>query len=431
MKKDLVFTEKEAKKLHILKEVIEWRLKQREGADTLWISDRQMRNLQRDYKIYGETCVIHWLKNRIWNHTTINKEVITDIAKEEKFAWFWPTLLQEHLLDDYNIQVSTETVRQIMIEKHLWDVKDRKHHIYRQARERKTNLWMMSQFDWSYHKRFEERNLEEYCALVAIDDATGRLLHVTLWENEWFACISKFWIEYILKHWIPETIYLDKFSSYKVNHQKAVYEKHMITNFDRIMRKLWCRLIFANSPQAKWRVEKCNDTLQDRLVKEMRLRDIDDTETANRFIEQEFIPSYNKKFAVPAKQLWDKHIKNTYTRDELNILFSKVELRSLGQDYVVQYKNRYFQVLEWNYTIYPKKKIEVHESYTWVIQLKIWEITLQHKELDYTTTKRQRTKFWYQKYKIEQEKQKKRLEELQKARYEASKLKQSSETHKK
>jgi hypothetical protein len=422
-----LFTETEAEKLHILKEVIEWKLKQKDGANSLWISDRQMRRLQKEYKIYGDDCVIHGLKHKKSNHKTKNKKVIADIAKEERFEWFWPTLLQEHLLDDYKIKVSIETVRQIMIEEHVWESKDRKHHIYRQARERRPNYWAMVQFDWSYHKWFEDRNPEEFCALVSIDDATGQLLHVTLWENEWFDCISKFWIEYILKHGIPETIYLDKFSSYKVNHKKAVYDKRMITNFERIMRKLWCKLIFANSPQAKWRVEKCNDTLQDRLVKEMRLRRINEVDSANNFIEEEFIPSYNTKFAVLARELWDNHIENWYKREKLDIIFSTVEVRSLGQDYIIQYKNRYFQVLEWAYTVYPKKKIEVHESYTWAIYLKIWEITVQYKELDYTKTKRQRTKFRYERYKIEQEKQKIRFAELQKTRYEASKLIQTSE----
>lgn len=422
--KQITFTEKEAKKLHILKEIAEWKLAQKDWALELDISTRQMRRLQRDFELLWDESVKHWLKGKHWNRPHIDTSMIIDIAKQDEFRDFKPTLLTEYVEENYGIKTSSETVRKALIKEHLREVRSKKSHTYRQTRERRSVFGEMVQFDWSYHKRFEERDPEEYCLLLGVDDATWDNMFWKLCKNEWFECIAWYWIDYILKFWIPLSIYLDKFSSYKVNHPRAVYDKNMITEFERIMNKLGCKLIFANSPQAKWRVERRNHLRQDRLIKELRIKKIADIRIANLYISEFFVPKLNEKFSVDSRIEWDVHIPYKGTRGELEIVFSKIVMRSVWQDYVIQYKNRFFQTIPWNYALYPKKRVEVRETYKWEILIKIWEKIVNFTEVKESTVKIQRWKYRNEIRKTKEAKQRIDLENRLKARHEASKKRQ-------
>lgn len=419
----LTFTIEEEKKLHILKEVIEKKLKQKDWALQLWMTDRQMRRLQADHKIYWDSCVIHWLKGKDSNFERKDHKIIKDIIAEPKYEGFWPTLLTEHLQKDYGVDACIETVRKDMIASKKRFPKSKKHVIYRQERPRKDKFGMMVQFDGSYHKWFEERD-EECCLLLSVDDATGHA-HMMFCENESFECVSRFWIQYILKYGIPLHIYLDKFSSYKVNHPKAVHDTKLITNFQRIMRYLGCELIFANSPQAKWRVERMNQTLQDRWVKEMRLAWISNVVSGNIYLQQTYIKEFNAKFSVPPHEAGDCHIPNRHSEAELRMLFAKVEMRKLGNDNMIQYKNRFFQILEWEYTIYPKRPIEVHETYEHKLYFKIWTKFIKYVEADAKSVRLQRAKYRSEVNRIKKEKQKLDFQKRAEARHEASKKRQA------
>ena len=150
-----------------------------------------------------------------------------------------------------------------MTELKLWKPKSRKKsgkwHIWR---ARKDNYGEMQQFDGSYHIWFGD---EESCLLLSVDDATGKITHAKFDYNEGVVAVFKFWLEYFAKNGLPLSIYLDKFSTYKVNHKNATDNKNMITQFQRASNQTGFKLIFANSPQAKGRVEIMNKTLQDRL----------------------------------------------------------------------------------------------------------------------------------------------------------------------
>ena len=168
----------------------------------------------------------------------------------------------------------------------------------------------------------------------------------------------------MLLNWVPHSIYLDKFSTYKVNHPKATDTKKLRTHFDKGMRKLGSKLISAHSPEAKWRVEKCNATLQDRLVWELRLAKISTVEEANKFIKEVYISKFNKQFWVKAQK--KGNMRRKLTEDEIKNLkwiFSKESLRSLGRDYIIQYKNKFYQIADSkDYTVYPKKQLLVTDS---------------------------------------------------------------------
>jgi hypothetical protein len=227
----------------------------------------------------------------------------------------------------------------------------------------------MSQFDGSYHDWLEGRCIdqgleEEQCLLLSVDDATGKPF-AQLDKNESIKAVFGFWKNYFNKNGKPMAIYLDRFSTYKVNHKNAEHDKEFKTQFQRAMEdELGIEVIFASSPQAKGRVERMNGTFQDRLVKEMRLAKINNLKDANSFIQKEFLPKFEKQFNVKPKKEGDLHtklIKQEKKRLD-NILSIKTQ-RTVRNDYVVQYKSRYFQLTEVqeNTTVFKRDLVIIEE----------------------------------------------------------------------
>jgi len=398
------------KRVEILDQVIEWRISEIQAGIELWIKERQIRNLLKQYKQFWEEWLIHGLIWRKSNHhiSDQQKSTIIDIIKQEDYKDCKPIFITEKLEDIYNVMVSKETVRTVMIAEKIWEKKTKKSHKHRSRRPRKDFFGEMSQFDGSYHLRFEDRG-EEYCLLLDIDDATWKIRHAKLCNNEWYECVVDFWIEDILINGVPRSIYLDKFSTYKVNHGKAVNTKEVRTHFDNSMRKLWCHLISANSPEAKWRVEKCNDTLQDRLVWELRLAKISTVDAANKFIRDVFIPKFNEQFWKPANKEGDVNIQLTQDqKNNLDRIFAREELRSLSNDYIIQYKKRCFQIeSSKEYTVYPKKRLLVANTIDGKLHIHAWksieEKLVVFKEIPYNEVERNRAIYRSKKRKIEKE----------------------------
>ena len=419
------------RRTHILDKVIEWRISQIQAWIELWIKERQIRNLLKAYKEYWEEWLVHGLTWKQWNHhlKKKTKNIIIDVIKLEDFKGCTPIFITENLESWYGVEVSKETVRWIMTYEKLREPGTKKHHIHRIKRPRKDFFWEMSQFDWSYHNWLE--NWEERCLLLDIDDATGKIRHAKLDENEWYECVANFWMEDILLKGVPKSIYLDKFSTYKVNHSKAVVTKDLRTHFDKALRKLWCNLISAHSPQAKWRVEKCNATLQQRLIRELRLAKIKTVEEANEFIKDIFIPKFNKQFWVKAKKRWNISRK-LEENEKINIkwIFAKGSLRSLGNDYIIQYKNNFYQIADSkNYTVYPKKRLLVEEKIDGEICIHAWKTSedklVNYKQINTHEVKRNRAKYRWEKKKMEKERAKRARELRKKKKHEESKKRQN------
>jgi len=202
----------------------------------------------------------------------------------------------------------------------------------------------MQQFDGSYHKWFEERG-PELCLLASIDDATGKITKAKFETNEGVHAVFRFWKEYIEKLGKPLAIYLDRYSTYKINHKSAEDNHDLLTQFQRASKELEIRLISAYTPQAKGRIERLFQTLQDRLVKELRLAGISDVETANKFLEEVFLPEFNQKFAVvPAKK---NNLHRAITESEqkrLSSIFSIRSERKVNNDFTLSFKNQWFQL---------------------------------------------------------------------------------------
>jgi len=212
-----------------------------------------------------------------------------------------------------------------------------------------------------------------------------RLVKLTpkLDKNEGIQGVFSFWKEYLIKKGKPKAIYLDKFSTYKINHKNAVDNQEFKTQFQRAIQELEIEVIFAHTPQAKGRVERMNRTLQDRMVKELRLVKINNIEKANKFIQKKFVLKFNQKFSVKPKKKPDLHRKLTsQERKKLNNIFSIKNQRTVRNDFTIQYLNRHFQLDQTQpTTVFRKDPITIEEHLDKSIQVCKKDIYLNFKEL--------------------------------------------------
>lgn len=368
----MALTSQEQYKLDVLTQVNKKQIKPGLAAKLLGVSPRQIRRLRVSLRHIGEQAVIHKLKGKPGNHhidITVKEKAINTI--KEKYIDFKPTFATEKLGENHNIQISPETTRLWMMEEKLWRSHKQKRSEYRSWRPRKEYYGELQQFDGSYHMWFENRFIDdngepiEVCLLASIDDATGRITKATFTKNEGIEAVFTFWKEYVLETGKPLDIYLDKFSTYKINHKAAVDNKELITQFQRAMLLLDINLINAHSPQAKGRVERLFGTLQDRLVKELRLAHINTPNEGNRFLKEIFLPKFNAKFSViPAKDAEAHRTLLQQEKTQIDHIFSIKDTRRINLDFTIQFKNVWYQLTEIQpITVYPLKRVLIE---TWL-----------------------------------------------------------------
>ena len=380
----ITMTRKEARRYEVIKDLIDKKIDGSEAAASLSLSVRQIKRIKAKVKKLELEGVIHGNRGKASNRR-IDKEIIKEATEhlKETYRDFNPLLAKEKLFELHDIDLSKEKVRQLMIEEELWKPK-KKSSVKRFAwRERKDNHGEMEQFDGSYHDWFEGRNKEEsgleQCLLVTVDDADGSIPQARFEDNEGVEAVFRFWKEYLTEKGAPLAIYLDKFSTYKVNHKNAVDNKDLMTQFERAMQQLDIRVIHAHTPQAKGRVEKMNGTLQRRLVKELRLNNIDTVTAANVFLKETFLPKFNQQFKVIPKKKADLHRK----QDGVNLdkILSIQSERTVNNDYTIRFKSNYYQLSEIQpATVYKKDKVIIEEHLSGDIK-----IALRDKYLTYTT----------------------------------------------
>ena len=343
----------------VMDKLVNKELSIKESATSIGKSERQVKRIKKKYIQEWVSWIIHKSRWKPSNNKS-NDVKYYDIIQiiKNKYPDYWATLAAEKLAKKHSIFIPISTLRLQMIHAWIWNYKTRKKTEKQfTARPRKDAYWEMIQYDWSYHKWFEWRNETQYqCLLVAIDDATWNVT-AKFGQNEGIIETFKFWKEYIEINWKPRSIYLDKFSTYKINYPSATNDKELPTQFWYACQKLGITLIFANSPQWKWRVERMNKTLQDRLVKELRENNISDIETANIFLKKVFLPEFNHHFNIKAKSNADLHLA---LRDDeilkLNQIFSLTLQRKIAHDYTVKFNNKYYQLFReknWWYMIKP------------------------------------------------------------------------------
>jgi hypothetical protein len=266
--------------------------------------------------------------------------------------------MREHLERDFGIEIDKETLRQIMIKAEVWTANPHRNRVKHIKRERREKYGMMDQLDGSYHDWLE--NGKKGCLICAVDDATSKISYAKFTKGEGFEDILEFMKENFEKNGKPMSIYVDCHSTYKVNSPNDQFDKELKTRFQKGMEALGVIVIYAKCPQGKGRVERGFKTHQDRLIKEMRVKGIKTYEEANRFLER-YVPYYNQKFGVEAKEKGDVHKK--LTKDEkknIERYFAKVVERTVNNDGTIRYDNKIYQIKK--NTILKNKRIMVKES---------------------------------------------------------------------
>lgn len=362
-------TAKEQERFNVLNSLIKGKLTNAQAATVLRLSLRQVKRLKKKFREKGASAVVHQLKGGGGNHhiDLSIKEKALNLVKE-KYPDFNPTFASEKLAEQQGLTVNSQTLRKWMIQAGLWKTHQQRKVEYHAWRERKEYLGELEQFDGSYHLWFERRLLDEdgnpveVCLLASIDDATGKITYAKFGFNESVVAVFNFWMEYVLIMGKPLGIYLDKFSTYKINHKSAVDNLELMTQFQKAMKLLDIEVINANSPEAKGRVERLFGTLQDRLVKELRLNNISSITEANLFLK-EFIPKFNSRFSVIPARDGDIHRQLTHKEKiQLKSIFSIKSTRRVNSDFTIQFKNHFYQLGEIQpTTIRPKDKVLVEE----------------------------------------------------------------------
>ena len=336
----LIMSRKEREQLTVFKKIEDGEITQTTAAQMLNISDRWVRKKLQRYRTQGDIGLIHQGRGRPsprrWNN--VDRTLTIELLKSE-WQGFGPTFVAEKLKDLKGITVSAETVRKVMINEGLW-IPGKKRSKHRMWRERKAILGILIQLDGSPHDWFEGR-APKCTLLVFIDDATSKILWLEFVESESFQGVAFAVKKYIEKFGRPVSFYVDFGSVFSVNLNNPERDKK--THFERIMRALGIGISHARSPQAKGRVERANKTLQDRLVKEMRLAGISSIGAANEFVQKgSFMDSHNAKFAVPPATVGDAH----RSTDGYNLydIFCSQEERVITNDFTIQYKRKLLQL---------------------------------------------------------------------------------------
>jgi len=369
-KEVIALSVKEVEKLRIIHKVMDKQIRQVDGARLLDLSDRQVRNIIGKIKVDGDKGIAHGNRGRRASNKIAGEleEKITAII-EQKYADFGPTLASEKLLKHEGIKISHEKLRQIMIEQGLWKVRKRRDRPVYMWRERKAYIGEMVQLDGSHHEWLEERG-PKMVFMGYIDDATNRTYgHFYDYEGMYPAMDSM--ERYIRLYGLPQSLYLDKHSTYKTIRQPNLEEElrgqQAATQFERAVGELKIEMIHADSPQAKGRVERLFGTLQDRLIKDMRLAKISSMEEANAFLPG-YLEDYNERFSRPAKRDGDLH-RSIPEDVNLREIFCLRGTRTINDGYIIQWKNRLFILDKPSLTL-RRRKVEVREHFDGQITFK-------------------------------------------------------------
>lgn len=278
-------------------------------------------------------------------------------------------LIAEKLREEHDIMRDPKTIARVLRETKVWESPmarsiRRVRPVHRFWRERRAHRGSLVQFDGSYHHWLEDRGgTGELCLLASIDDAGSEVFHAEFAAHEGVLPVMGFWLKYIGEHGVPKSIYVDKFSTYRMHIETARENPDTKTQLQRAMGMVGVEVIFANSSQAKGRIERLFRTFQDRLVKELRFKNISTVPGANRFLRKKFIPAFNQRFAIRPKEEQDFH-RPLGAKDlaGLREVFVRREERTVQHDFTIAFQGQWYQILPTpRLAIRPKDRVEVRE----------------------------------------------------------------------
>lgn len=350
-------------KLRVIRNVLEGRFTWLAAAEALDISERQIGRLCAQVRSRGNRGILHGLIGRSSNNQGDPELLGMALSALHNPRWkgFTAVFAQQKLQSLYGIVLSDTTVRKLMTMTELWQ-RRRSKAKHRAWRERRACVGMLVQLDGSEHDWFEGRGPK--CALlVYIDDATSLILHAEFVTVEDTLNLMRSTGIYLRKHGRAIAYYVDKDSIYTINRQTTIDEElrdiDPITQFTRAMTELGIEVILANSPQAKGRVERSFDTHQDRLVKELRLANIDNMKAGNVFLDTFYIEDHNTRFAVEPASKTNAH-RPLLVDHRLDQILSRRTERSVANDYTLRFQHQFFQLFEEQpVRVRPKDKVEV------------------------------------------------------------------------
>lgn len=333
----ITMSERDLQRIEVLSKVMAGRMTMVSAAHVLDLSERQVRRLLDRMRTDGAASIRHKAIGRPSNNRIADS--VRDYAValvRERYADFGPTLATEKLFERDGLHVSRETVRTWMVDAGLW-LSRKQRRTFHQPRLRREAYGELVQIDGSEHRWFEDRG--PACSLlVFVDDATGKLMQLRFVRSESAFTYFEALALYLEQHGAPIAFYSDKHSVFRVAKKDAKGGQGM-TQFGRALCELNIEILCANSSQAKGRVERMNRTLQDRLVKELRLAGIDSMEAGNAFVPG-FIDDYNARFAVCPARSDDLHRSMNLAPDRLREILCKREQRYVGSQLTFSYERR-------------------------------------------------------------------------------------------
>lgn len=331
----------ELDRVGVIGKVMGGQIKQAAAAQQLDLSVRQIKRLVRTLRRDGPSGLASKRRGRPSNNRIAAsvRDRFMGLVRQ-RYADFGPTLAHEKLVEWHGFAHSVETLRAWMITDGLWQARRRKQAAIHQSRPRRPCRGELVQIDGSPHDWFEAR-APRCCLIVFIDDATGELGALRLVPVETTQAYMQTLAAYLVDHGRPVALYSDRHSIFRVNHPERDGD---LTQFSRALKTLDIEPIHANTPQAKGRVERANQTLQDRLVKELRLRGISDLDAANAFLP-DFRADFNRRFARPPQNASHAHRPVLHSKDDLRLIFSIHHSRKLSKNLTCQFRNREHQII--------------------------------------------------------------------------------------
>jgi transposase len=387
--KDIIeMSMKELKRLKVIQEAIEGQITQKAASAMIGLSERQVRRLVRSVRQEGERGVVHRSRGRPSNRRMpgkIKNKALQQYRK--KYGDFGPTLATEKLMELDGIKVSAETLRQWLLEVGLWQ-KRRKRSLHRRWRPRKDCFGQMVQMDGSHHAWLEGRG-PELVLMGYIDDATNRVFG-RFYDYEGTLPAMDSFKRYDRRYGLPQSVYLDKHSTYKSTKKLTIEEELAglapMSQFERALNELGVEVIHAHSPQAKGRIERLFGVLQDRLIKEMRLRGVTTKEEANEFLK-EYLPKYNRKFKVCPANNTDVHVRLPRYFNLDTYLCVKTQ-RTVRNDQTVAHNGNLYQIEE----AVVSKKVTVEERLDGSLHITSAGAALKYREITDRPKKKNRGK---------------------------------------
>ena len=328
MERMIVMTPKAQKRAKVMEMVRLKKISFGQASGLLKITARQVKRIYKEYLENGDISLNHGLIGGKGNHR------VDDGVKETAL------MLYRNRYPDFGPTFAA----------------------HRSRRARKSCFGMMLQIDGSIHDWFE--NGTSVCLMDAVDDATGKAYGL-FDTGETTDVALRVLYDWIKKYGIPQSVYSDRKSLFYTERVPNIQEQldgvEPLTEFGKVCKELGIEMIFAYSPQAKGRVERRNGVLQDRLIKEMRLKGIKDIETANRFLREEYWDKFDEKFEKTPASEEDAHVALLPSQN-IDELVSYTNLRILTNDYVVRCENRFFQIIKGNkVNVFPKCRIVIKE----------------------------------------------------------------------